>query len=106
MKQFTSQTEFDSLPLLNQLFLAIWKKEKGYTPDKALSFGQLIELSFALTNDFKYETPPERSTFNNSLQYEEIFLGWDGNEPIDILWYEINQKLKRRIIQYMVSISK
>lgn len=101
MKLITNSQAFDELPSLNQLFLALWKQYKHYPPAKEFSFGQLIELSLALTPDLKFESPAERTTFNNSLQYEELFFAWDGAEPIETLWYELNQKLKRRISKHI-----
>jgi hypothetical protein len=106
MKLKTSKIEFDSLPVLNRLFIALWKSKKGYTSDKELSFGELVELSLALTNHLEYDSPALRTTFNNALHYEEIQVAWDGKQPIDILFYELNQKLKRRIVQYLVVNSK
>jgi len=103
MKLSTTNNEFDSLPLLNKLFFALWKKKKGYKMTKELSFGELIELSFVVTNDLRFDTPLERGTYNNSLQYNEITLSWDGVEPIDILFFELNQKLNRRILSYLVA---
>ena len=103
MKLATNNYDFDSLPLLNRLFLALWKFRKGYGSSKEFTFGQVAELSFAVTNDLKFDTPSERTTFNNSLQYDEFMLSWDGVQPIDILFYELNKKLKRRILSYMVS---
>lgn len=102
MKQYIDHSEIESLPLSNQLFLALWKTEKKYPRITEWSFGEILELALSLTPDLRFETPSERTIFNNSLQYEEMLVGWDGEEPIDILWYEVNQKLKRRINQYLV----
>jgi hypothetical protein len=106
MKLTISKQDFDSLPILNQLFWALWLSEKGYKAEKELSIGQVLELSLALTNDLKFETPAERTTFNNALHYDEIFLGWDGNQPLDILFYEVNRKLDRRIMNHLVSTTR
>ncbi len=106
MKLKTSESEFNELPVLNQLFLAEWKLRKGYTPSKECDFGQLVELALALTNDLRFETPSEHTTFNNSLQYDEILIAWEGGEPISILFFELNKKLRRRINQYIVVNSK
>lgn len=104
MKLIILQNEFESQPLLNQLFLALWKQRKGYEGE--LRLDQLIELACALTPDFHTDTPNDRSTFNNGLHYSEMFYGWDGDEPIEILWFELNQKLRRRINQYLVVNNK
>lgn len=103
MRQNISRDEFDELPPLNRLFLALWKQKKQQNQTKELSFGELVELSFALTPDLRFDTPSERTTFNNSLQYDEILIAWDGREPIETLWYEVNQKLKRRIFQFLIT---
>lgn len=106
MKLHLTKSEWEQLPILNQLFLALWKKQKGYSQTKELSFGELVELSFALTHDLHYDSPSERTTFNNSLDYDEIRIAWDGVEPIDTLNYELQQKLKRRITQVIALHSK
>ena len=99
MKLSTTSFEFDQLPIYNRLFLAMWKLKKGYPPTKEFSFGEVIELSLALTNDLSHEDSDGR-TFNNILKYDEVILGWEGQEPLDITFYELNQKLRRRLTQY------
>lgn len=106
MKLTTKKEDFDSLQLYNQLFLALWREEKGYPDTKEFSYGEIVELALAISPDFRFDTPAERTTFNNSLQYNELFIGWDGAEPINILWYEMNEKLKKKLHQYMMLHSK
>lgn len=103
MKLVILKEEFESQPLLNQLFLALWKQKKGYHDD--LSLSQLIELACALTPDLSFDDSDGR-VFNNSLHYGEFHIAWDGSEPLDVLWFELNQKLKRRITNYLVVANK
>lgn len=100
MKQAISKEEFNELPVLNRLFLALWMERKGYGARKEITYGELLELGFALSNDFKYETSPERAFFNNLLEYETFHTGFDGSEPIEALSYEVNKKLRQRIVRY------
>ncbi len=102
MKIKTTTEDFNELPIYNQYFIAEWKRKKGYRPTKECEFGEVFEMSLAVTNDLVFDSPSERTTFNNSLQYNEIQMSWDGREPLEILWYELNQKLRRRINQYIV----
>ena len=106
MKLQTTDSDFNNLYIYNRYFLLRWKILKGYKPNKSFDFGQLLELAFALTNDLQHDEVAERLIFNNTLQYKEFTLGWDGIQPIDILFYEINQKLKRRINQYIIIKNK
>lgn len=106
MKMTTTIKDFDQLPYLNKLFFLLWKQKKGYRIIKECDFGQLLELSFAVTQDLRFETSAEKTAFNNILEYKEILIAWDGVEPIDILFYELNEKLKRRINQYLIVNSK
>lgn len=99
MKQKILRSDFDSQPVYNQLFLAWWREEKGYIDTAEWSFGEVVELALALTQDLHFEDSDGR-VFNNLLNYNEIHIGWDGEDPLDVLWYELNQKLKRRIMQY------
>ena len=108
MKLSTTPQEFDQLPIYNRLFLAMWKLKKGYAPVKECTFAEVLELAFALTNDLHYDAtvrdgPDEAAMFNNVLDYQEFLLAFDGDDPLGILWYKLNEKLRRRINQYIVA---
>jgi hypothetical protein len=105
MKLSTTSQEFNELPHLTQVFLLAWKEKKGYALTKEFSMGELIELAAAVTSDLQFDESDGR-TFNNCIRYNEVSIAWDGIEPIEILWFELTQKIKRRITQYLVVSSK
>lgn len=103
MKLRITSSDFDNQPLLNRYFFARWLDLKNYRVTKEMEFGQLVELAFSITNDLHFDDSEEYTgVFNNFLKYREIRIAWDGKEPIDVLFYELNEKLKRRINQHLV----
>lgn len=106
MKLETLEHEFDELPTNNKLFLALWRQKNGYKESKVFSYGELVELALVLTSDFHHDAIAERVTFNNMLEYDETQIAWEGNEPIESLWYELNFKLKKRITRHIEFKSK
>ena len=102
MIQTTSIQQFNDQPLLVQLFLVLYLEKKGYAVTREIPFTQILELALALPMDLKYDTPAERTTFNNSIEYEDMFLGFDGREPIEGTFYGVTRRLKR-MIDYAVS---
>lgn len=101
MKQFSTTEDYELLPAINKLFWQLWLLKKGYAPSTALSIGQLMEVSFALPNTLHYDNPAERTTFNNSVEFETLLFAFDGDEPLDSYFYEVNHKLTVVILSAM-----
>lgn len=73
-----------------------WKKRKGYTDTPTLTLGYCIEYLTGISRNLHLEFSDGR-TFNHILINNESVFGWDGEEPIDILFHEIVATLKKRI---------
>jgi hypothetical protein len=80
-----------------RLFIEVWQRKKGYTISPVLSYGHLVELQMAVSNNLHYEESDPRF-FNNILINNESVIGWEGQEPIDIVAYEVIQNIKRLIV--------
>lgn len=108
MKQLTSDKDFDSYPLLNRLFYALWLQKKGYVVKKEISFSQWKEIADDLglirksTSIERMRSDDQGLFFDYVLDLGEFVLAWDGEDPIDILSYRVNERLKRRINQFLV----
>ncbi len=77
-------------------FISIWKRRKKYSPEPSLTLGECIELLIATTYNFHKEESDGRF-FNNALTNNESSILWDGEELIDILFYELIETIKHRL---------
>jgi hypothetical protein len=104
MKLHISASEYDELPQLTKVFWSLWFEEKGYAPTKEIHLEQMIELAFALTPDLHFDDSDGR-TFNNILTYDELMIAFDGSQLTDAAWYEVNKKIRQRILLFDKSSS-
>lgn len=95
MKQVLNLKEVET-PTYVSHFVSVWKRNKGYGEELTVNVGQCIELLIAVSYNFSKENSTGRF-FNNALINEESFLGWDGDELIDILFFEVMKNLAMRI---------
>lgn len=95
VKQFIKITEENTPPTVIT-FIRLWKERKGYVPILELSIGEAIELLMAVTYSF-YKDDSDGRFFNNVLRADEVSVQWEGEELIDILYYEIVQTIKKRM---------
>jgi len=95
MKQVLEKPEYDAADPFVLSFAETWKKRKGYTTE-TLSLGECIELMVAVSYNLHHDWSDGRF-FNHILTNELSIIAWDGEEPIDVLWYEIIIAMKRRI---------
>lgn len=105
MKLKTNIEEFDAFPVLNKYFLILWLKGKRYPMTKELTYSQWTELALALDmqSDVSVRSGENQSgMFNNVLDLGEFLLAFDGSEPIEILSAKVNEKIKRKINQYLI----
>lgn len=93
MKQYVSLT---GLSPDVTTFILLWKKRKGYGEDLTLTLGQCIELLVATTYNLHYEES-DGKFYNKLLLNDETVIGWDGEELIDILFYEVIQAVRMRL---------
>lgn len=77
-------------------FIMAWKFNKGYGDTHTLTVGECMELLIAITPNLHVEYSDGRF-FNKSLINSESSIQWEGEELIDILFYEIEQNIKARI---------
>jgi hypothetical protein len=75
-------------------FITHWKQKKGYSSPDQLLLGEVIELLIATTRNLHHEDGDGRF-FNHLLTNNESSVGWDGQELIDILYYEVQEALKK-----------
>lgn len=72
---------------------------------KELTYSQWTELALALDmqSDVSVRSGENQSgMFNNVLDLGEFLLAFDGSEPIEILSAKVNEKIKRKINQYLI----
>lgn len=81
-----------------QGFITTWRQNKGYKQNEPLSFGECVELTIALSYNLHQEWSDGR-TFNYILTHPESLLAWDGEEAIDIFFYEFREQYKKRLAQ-------
>lgn len=112
MKLKISQTEFNNQPVLNRYFLIRWQELKKREVTPFWRRDEMDEVLIALGGNFKTDTSLERQRsdgestfFNNVLDMSEYLLAWDGGEPIDIVFYKLNEKLRRTITAHITSKS-
>ena len=77
-------------------FILTWKKRKYHEDLPILTLGHCIELLIATTYNLHKESSDSRF-FNNIISNNESVIAWDGNELIDILFYEVRQAIKIRL---------
>ena len=93
MKQ-TTQELSNERPSVRLCFL-LWKQYKGYE-SLFCTIGFYLELIDAFSTNHKMEMSDGRF-FNHLLLNDESSIGYDGEELIDILHYEVVQILKKRL---------
>jgi hypothetical protein len=76
-------------------FILSWKRNKGYSPTFKITLGECQELLVAITPNLHIDFSDGRF-FNKSLINAESSFQWDGDEPIVILFYEIEQNIIQR----------
>lgn len=106
MRKNTTAEEYDDLPYVNKLFWTWYKEEMGLAEGKECSFQDIFELALSLTNDLHFDTSIDTTgryslSFNNVLNYDELLFAWEGKDPLGTLWFELNIKLRERIIKAM-----
>lgn len=94
MKQHLNQSDFDQAPVSVQAFIVAWKKRKGYT-EPYLTIGHCIELYMGIS--YRLRTEDYSDTKSYVLEGDEFVITWEGEELLDIVWYEVVQTLKKRI---------
>lgn len=95
MKQLLDKSQFDEAPDFVRSFVTAWKQRKGYTTE-TLTLGECIELMIGVSYNLRKDDSDGRF-FNYILTNELSIVAWDGEEPIDVLWYEIIIAMKRRV---------
>ena len=80
-------------------FLKLWKKRKYNDESPVLSVGDLWELLIALKG-VRHEVSvidelAAGSYFNNTLHTEDLVIAWEGDEPVDIFFFNVRKELKR-----------
>jgi hypothetical protein len=84
------------LPQTIKDFILLWKQTKGYSNPDSLDVGEVIELLIATSHNLRHEESDGRF-FNNILMNEESLIAWEGEELIDILFYEVIQNIRHRL---------
>ncbi len=77
-------------------FIDTWKKRKKYDEAQTLTIGQCMELMIGVSYNLHFEESDGRF-FNKILTNAESLVGWDGEELIDILFYELVTTIQKRI---------
>lgn len=91
MKQKIRNHEWQQLSKKGQEEILYWLKLKNY---HELNLGTCIELLADVSHNLHTEDSDGRF-FNNILINDESVFGWDGIEPITIIWYEIVKNIKK-----------
>ncbi len=95
MKQKIILTDQEQ-PAYVSKFINLWKTKKKYPLDEEVNVGQVIELLIATSYNLHKDNSDSRF-FNNILVNAESVIAWDGEELIDMLFYEVIQNIKRLI---------
>lgn len=93
MKQTTTEL-INERPSVRLCFL-LWKKYKGYD-DSFPHLGHLWEMIDVFSTNHKREWSDGRF-FGHLIQNKESSMAWEGNEPLDILYYELVTIIKKRL---------
>jgi hypothetical protein len=91
MKQLLNLTSED--PRVVE-FIRIWMERKGYSGD--LTIGYCLELLIGITQNFHTDHSVGRF-FNHVLENEESAISFDGEELLDILYYELRKAILKRL---------
>lgn len=94
MKQvinFTADT-----PSNVKYFIKEWKRIQNYPQTDYLTIGECLEILIGTTYNLRKEDSSGQF-FNHLLTNAESIVGWDGQELIDILFYEVIGAIKKRI---------
>ena len=102
MKLLITEQQWQELPESHRRFITLWKGRKRYAND-LISLEQCIELLIGYSRSLHYDDILH-GVKDNVLDKEEIVIGWDGEEMIDILWFYVKDTLKR--INYMATITE
>lgn len=86
----------EKIPESISKFILIWKSNKGYDSDDNLTIGQTIELLVATTYNLHKDHSDGRF-YDKLLLNEESSIGWQGEELIDILFYEAAKNIEKRL---------
>lgn len=90
MRQFLLQSEWQQLSEKGQQEVLYWLKKKQY---RELNLGVCIELLADISYNLHSDDSDGRF-FDNILINHESVVGWDGQELINIIWFEICQNIK------------
>ncbi len=94
MKLFLSLAQMREMTTAEREFIDLWRTRKGYNNAEPLSLGECLELLIATSRNMHKDWSDSRF-FNNIMTNKESLLAWDGEELIDILWYEARQQIKK-----------
>jgi hypothetical protein len=100
MKQFITASQWNELPFKGKIYTNHWKIQKGYR-NHYLELGQCLELAAEISHRL-YKDEILHGTFNYVLDMEEYFLAYDGDEPIEIMWFKIVETIKKRLAKGLI----
>ena len=80
---------------LVQITIFKWLKAKNYPLNPNLPLGYYIELLCDFTQNHHLEEIAS-GVFNHLVTNEESIIGWQGEQLIDILEYEVIQAIKKK----------
>ncbi len=82
-------------------FLKLWKLRKYQDDTTILTVGDCLELLIALEGQRHEVSVIDEllggSYFNNVLVTEDLILAYEGDELLDILFYNVRKALRRRL---------
>ncbi len=88
--------DFNQQPKYIQEYIFLWKEKKHYLCDSKLNIGECIELLIATAYNLHFDNSDGRF-FNKILINNESVIAWEGEELIDIIYYELIENIKLRI---------
>lgn len=94
---------FQTTPLMQE-FISRWRLKKNYPQSAVIDITDCLEILVA-TPAFHAESSLY-GTFNFVLELKEFQLGYDGDEPLDILVYYLEQYLKERLRKISATIAE
>lgn len=99
MKQFID-LDNEEMSKKERDFIVLWKERKYSDPSSTLSVGECWELLIALKGQHHETSVIDEliggSYFNNVLLTEDLVLAYEGEELVDILFYNVRKELRRR----------
>ena len=81
---------------VSSLFIKAYKACKKYPNANVLLLGEAIEILAAVSTNLHKEYSDGRF-FNWVLMNTESSIAWDGEQLLDILFFEIEENVKRRL---------